>query len=74
LSCYLDEIEVELTGTCQGFRKRLDPDLGTIRPDKAYFTSADPIIDAGLAVVRRSYRRSLLMNAQAPPYAMVFGF
>jgi len=70
LSSHLDEVEVELSCTCQGFGQRPDSYLRTIRADKAYFTSTDAIVDPWLAAGRRSYRRSLLMNAQAPPYAM----
>jgi hypothetical protein len=69
LGCHFDEVEIELPGPSQCFGQGPDADLLTIGADEAYFASADSIVDAGLAVVRRCYRRSLLMNAQKPPYA-----
>jgi hypothetical protein len=65
----LDEVEVELTGACESFWQRLYPDLLTVRTNEANLAGSNPIVDPGLVVGRRSYRRSLLMDAQAPPYA-----
>ena len=69
MGCHFDEVEIQLPSPGQSFWQGPDADLRTIGADEAYFASADPIVDAWLAVVRRCYRRSLLMNAQAPPYA-----
>jgi hypothetical protein len=65
----LYEVQVEVTSTCESFWQRLDPDLLTIRTDEAYLAGTYAVVDPGLVVGRRSYRRSLLMDAQAPPYA-----
>jgi hypothetical protein len=69
LSRDLHQVEIELTGPAQGLWQGLDPDLLTIRADETYLSGADAVVDPGLVVGRRSYRRSLLMDAQAPPYA-----
>jgi hypothetical protein len=65
----LDQIQVELAGACESFWQRLYPDLLTVSTDEANLAGTDPVVDPGLVVSRRSYRRSLLMDAQAPPYA-----
>src|SRR5262249_45144296 len=65
----LDEVEVGIPGDREGLGQGLDADLLTIRADEPYLSGTNPLVDPGLVVRRRSYRRSLLMYAQTPPYA-----
>src|SRR5215204_7804771 len=60
----LDQVEVCLTGDRQGLRQRFDADLLAIRTDQPHLTGADAVVDPGFVVRRRSYRRSLLIDAQ----------
>ena len=62
---HLDEVEIELTGHGQCLGQRLDADLRAVGADEADLAGPDPVVDPGLVVGRRrSYRRSLLINAQ----------
>src|SRR5690606_12425511 len=65
---HLDEVEVGRAGDREGLGQGLDPDLLTVRTDEPHLTGADAVVDPGF-VVGRGYRRSLLIDAQAPPYA-----
>ena len=62
-----DEVEVELTGQCEGLRERLDPELIAVRADEANLTGADAIVVPVLGLLRRCYGRSLLCNGLVLP-------
>ena len=69
LSRHLDQVEVCRSGDGKGLGQGLDADLLTVRTDEPHLAGANAIVDPGLVVRRRSYRRSLLIDAQTPPYA-----
>src|SRR4029450_8044166 len=63
----LDQVEIGFSGNGQGLGQGKNADLLAIRTDQPHLASADAVVDPGFVVGRRSYRRSLLIDAQTPP-------
>jgi hypothetical protein len=64
LGGHLHQVEVGFACDGQGFGQRPNADLLTVRTDQTHLAGAYAVVDPGLVVRRRSYRRSLLIDAQ----------
>ena len=59
---HLDQVEVQVPGDGQGLGQGPDADLVSVGSHQADLAGADPVVDPGLVVGRRSYGRSSFMR------------